>query len=438
MKSVEEMLNHKKVELDELVVPEELEARLNSSLQGRSFTKNKKNSWKMKVAILAIVFVLATYNMDTLAFYGRELLGFDSIMNGTLKELNKMGMGQSVDKSYEFTNGIKVTLNGVMIDDNQLLAFYTIENPEGDVGDFFFNSRFNSMHIKGILGTHDFEGGQGQLSEDKSNIKCVEEFEPPHAFERKLTWVFNAVVNGKNEEGKISFVLDRDKAMGHTLKGRLNSTIKVDGTDIRFDTITASPTTTVVTGTVQNVFELAKDQMSGERIFSPNINIQLLANGLEVQQQGGGASTDMKGMTFDAKYDALPRDLEKLQLHLVSFGAEHEVNEQIALNKDTNPKIIQVRGQDITIEKLEVIKGETFVTITTEESVILTRVYLLADNNKVELTETLSSTYDKKVDGKITHTRTLRFKAAAEDLQLEIQRMKYIKVYDEYINIPID
>jgi hypothetical protein len=50
----------------------------------------------------------------------------------------------------------------------------------------------------------------------------------------------------------------------------------------------------------------------------------------------------------------------------------------------------------------------------------------------------LSSAYDKKLDGRITHTRTLRFKSTAEDLQLEIQRMKYIKNYDEYVNIPID
>jgi hypothetical protein len=428
------MLNDKKLEMDELIVPEELEARLNNSLQNKSFHKRKNSNWKMKIAVLAIAFMLATYNMDALAFYGRELLGFDNIMNGTLKELNKRGMGQSIDKSYTFTSGIKVTLNGVMIDDNQLLAFYTIENPDGNVEEL----NFYSAHMKGAIGMHNPESAQGEYSEDKSTIKWVGEFEPPHAFEKRLTWVFSVNIDGRYEEGNLSFVLDRDKAMGHTLKSRLNKSIKVDGTDLNFDSITASPTTTVVKGTVQNIFELAKDQISGERIFSPNFNIQLLANGNEVQQQGSGMSTDMKGMTFEARYDALPRDLEKLQLHLVSFGAEHEVNEQIKLNKDAKPETIQVKGQDITIEKIEEIKGETLLTITTEESVTLSRVYLLADNNKVELTETLSSTYDKKVDGMITHTRTLRFKFIAKDVQLDIQRMKYIKAYDEYIDIPIE
>lgn len=434
MRRIEEMLNEKKMEMDELIVPEELEARLSNALESKSFNKTKKSSWKMKVAVLAIAFILATYNMDALAFYGRELLGFDNIMNGTLKELNKMGMGQSIEKVHTFSNGITVTLNGVMIDDNQLLAFYTVENPGGNLEKL----HFGNTYMKGELGRHDPESAQGELSEDKSTIRWVGEFEPPHAFEKRMTWVFNIDIDGKSEAGNISFVLDRDKAMGHTLKSKLNKAVKVDGTDIKFDTITASPTTTVVKGTVQNILELAIDQISGERIFSPNLNIQLLANGSEIQLQGMGASTDMKGMKFGARYDALPRDLEKLQLHLVSFGAEHEVNELIKLDKNSSSKMIQVRDQDITIEKIEEFKGETFVTITTEESVVLSRVYLLTDNNRVELTETLSSTNDKKVDGTITHTRTLRFKATAEDLQLEIQRMRYIKVYDEYINIPID
>lgn len=434
MSKIEEMLNDKKAEIDELTVPEELEARLNIVLQNKNFNKKKKSTWKTKIAVLAVVFLLATYNMDALAFYGREILGFDSIMNGTLKELNKMGMGQSIDKSYTFTNGIEVTLNGVMIDDNQLLAFYTIENPKGNVEEV----NFHSAYMKGALGRHDPESAQGEISGDKSTIKWVGEFEPPNAFERKLTWMFRINTKGKSEEGTISFVLDRDKAMGHTLKSKLNKVIKVDGTDIRFNEINASPTTTVIKGTTRNILELAKDQISGERLFSPNISIQLLANGIEIQQQGSGASTDMNGMKFEARYDALPRDLKKLQLHLVSFGAEHEVNEQIKLNKTSSPTTIQVRGQDITVEKIDEIKGETLVTITTEESVTLTRIYLLADNNRVELTETLNNVYDKKTDGKITNTRTLRFKAIGTELQLDVQRMKYIKAYDEYIDIPIE
>lgn len=434
MRKIDEILNSGKIELDQQKVPEELESRLYNALQNKSVVKRQKSSWKLKLAVLAMAFVLGTYHMDTLAFYGRELLGFDHIMNGTLKELNKLGMGQSIEKSHTFSSGAKVTLNGVMIDDNQLLAFYTINSPEGDVEEL----NFSSNSIKGLLGEHQMESGNGQISEDKRIFKWVEEFEPPHAIERTLTWAFYIVKDGKREEGKISFVLDRDKAMGHTLRSKLNKSIRVDGTDIRFDSISASPTTTEVQGTIQNIWELANDRFSGERLFSPMLNIKLLADGKEVQQQGAGVSTDMKGMKFEVRYDALPEVLEKLQLHVLSFGAEHEVNEIVQLNKNSEHKTIEIKGQNITINKIFEEQGETFITITTEEAVILSRVYLLVDNKRVELTNTSEGALDKKEDGTITNTRTLRFKAGAENIRLEIKRMKYETICDEFIDIAID
>jgi hypothetical protein len=320
-----------------------------------------------------------------------------------------------------------------MIDDNQLIAFYTIESPLGNVEDF----NFGTFYMSGIYGNNYQSSGQGQVSEDKKTIKWVGVFDPPRALEKKLTWQFEISNGGKSEKGEISFVLDRDKAMGHTLKSRLNKNIKVDDANIRFDTIQASPTTTIVNGTIKNKMQLAIDQISGERIYSPSLDIRLLADGKEVAHQGMQIGTDNKGMKFETRYDALPRDLKKLQLHLVRFGAEHQMNEQIALQQNDINRVVKVEGQDITINKIEQTNGETLITITTEDSVVLSRVHLLADNNSVELTKTIEGQRDKKPDGTMTHTRTLEFKAAAQDLKLDIKRMRYEKTYDEYIDIPI-
>ncbi|MDF2519615.1 MAG: hypothetical protein K0R84_243 [Clostridia bacterium] len=434
MSRLEEILSKKKLEIDELQVPEELDARLNKALENKTKGRKSKSGFRMKVAVLLIAFVLVTYNIDTLAFYGKELLGFENIMNGTLRDLNKMGMGQTIDKSFEFSNGVKVTLNGVMADDNQLIAFYTIHNPNGSVDDIHFLSN----HMKGAIGLHDPEGGSGELNDDKSTIRWVEEYEPPYAFEKKLIWRFSLLSGSKSEEGEISFVLDRDKAMGHTLKARINKAIEVDGSNVKFDTITASPTTTVVKGTIKNIVELAADQIGGERLYSPNIGIRLLADGKEIAVQGTGVSTDMNGMKFDLRYDALPKDTEKLQLNLTSFAAEHQTDQLVELAGTEAGKHIQIQGQDITIERVDEIKGETFVTITTRDTVVLSKVYLLADNNKVELEETIDNKFEKKIDGTITHTRTLRFKTAAKELKLDIRRIRYEKAYDEYIDIPIE
>ena len=68
------------------------------------------------------------YQSDTLAFYGKRLIGYDPIMNGTLKQLNQLGKGQSINKSYTYKNGVVLSLDGIMLDDNQCLAYYTIYN----------------------------------------------------------------------------------------------------------------------------------------------------------------------------------------------------------------------------------------------------------------------------------------------------------------------
>lgn len=434
MNKLEEMLEKEKSKMNELLIPDELEGRLRHALEGKPTVKKTKRSWSLKVAVLVIALLLAVYNMDTLAFYGRELLGFDNIMNGTLKELNKTGMGQAIEKSHTFSNGATVTLNGVMLDDNQLLAFYTVKTLDGRADSL----NFHDDRMKGVIGTHHIQSAQGEYSKDERMIKWIAAYEPPFAIEKSLDWTFSIMTDGKVEQGKISFVLDRDKAMGHTLKTRLNETIGVDGTNIKFSEISASPTMTLINGSFKSIIELAMDKMSGEQIFSPMLDIELLANGKAVDQQGSGVSSDLKGFTFEVKYDALPKDLKTLQLHLTGFTAIHEVDERIKLDKSTVGQAVKLKDGEIIIEKVIETEGETFVTITSEDTTSLMKVYLLADDNSVELAETIDSQYKKEPDGAIMHTRTLRFKAAAKDLQLDINKIRYRQIYDEYVDIPID
>lgn len=51
------------------------------------------------------------------------------------KQLNQLGKGQTIGKSHTFSNGVSLTLDYVMLDENQLLLFYTIYDPIGHVDD---------------------------------------------------------------------------------------------------------------------------------------------------------------------------------------------------------------------------------------------------------------------------------------------------------------
>jgi len=430
MSEIEQMLNNRKQELDQIEVPEEMEARLSDALTKRA-DKKINRSWKKLIAVACLTVLLAGYNFDALAFYGKKLIGYDQVLNGTLKQLNELGKGQLIGKTHTFKNGTSVILDGVMLDDNQLLAFYTAKDPKGKVDDIGLR-----VSLKGFLKEY-FMSGHGVMNDEKTEIKWVASFEPPLFLEK--TFDLQMVLNegNKSETGQITFKLDRSKAMGYTLKQRLNKTIEIDGSSIHFDTISASPTSTAVNGSIQNIVELAKDQLTGERIRPGALKLRLIANGKEVASQSGGMSTDLKGITFHQEFDALPSDLTSLNIKLESFAADHDINQEINLQKTLHDLEVDIEGQSIVINKLHESNGDTYITITTKDTTVLKRVHLIMDQNRVDLEETINNSYNKLVNDGVMHTRTLHFKGTGETYRLDLERMTYKKVYNKTINITL-
>lgn len=431
MTNIEKTLDDKRKELEELEVPDELELRLKESLANIS-TKKRRTNIKTKVAALIIVVLLIGYNADTLAYYGKRLIGYDNVMNGTLQELNELEKGQIIDKSYTFENGSKVTLDGIMLDDNNLVVFYSIYDPKGNVDDVF--SDLGVINIKGF-GTTYYGGGQGQTSEDGKEMKWILTYDSPRFYEKNMKMKLRYRTTG--EEGEIRFTLDRNKAMGNSLKIKIGEKIKVPGRKIEIKSLIASPITTIVKGEIQNILELGLDEIKGERIMTETIDLELLANGEKVNTQGSGISTDMKGSYFDITFDALPKDTKEIQIKLKSFGASEEVNEKIPLDKGDINKTIDILDQDIRINKIYEEHGNTYINITTQENVALTDVYLKIDGKETNQEQVIEGDYEKKVEGKedvkIMRTRTIEFKGTGEKLELYINKIRYQKDYDKII-----
>ena len=268
-------------------------------------------------------------------------------------------------------------------------------------------------------------------------MKCMHSFVPPLFFEKTLKLNFNMNINGRIEHGGIEFKLDRNKAMGHILKKNINKAVEVDKTNITFNTIVATPTRTVVEGKILGIFRLAANQLKGERIRLNHMEVRLIADGTEIQRQGSSLSTDIKGMSFDFEYDALPSELKSLRLELVSFAADHDVNKQYELDREAKEQKLETLGQEIIIESIEEKNNSTYITITTELNTTLTRVYLLADEKQLELQNTMPGAYNK-LENKNTNTRTLCFKGTGEKLMLDVHRMSYEKTYNIVIDIPIE
>lgn len=436
MEKIEESLQDSKMRLQQLEAPEELEARLRTALDsGRAAEKPAKRIRLRVAAVLIAILLLGCWQLDTLAYYGKRLIGYDRLMNSTLQELNKDGNGQDIGKSYTYKNGTVLRLDGIMLDENQLLVFFTIKNPNGDLEKDYPPQL---LAVKGFWRQYNMRSATAEISDDKTEATCMAEFSPPLFIERTLDFqvLFN---NSKvSETSKINFVLDRSKAMGHVLKKTINRTVAADSRKIHFDSVLASPTRTVIKGSLESIGQLAWDQLSGQRMRPNGLSIRLLADGKELAPQSSGMSTDMKGITFHFDFDALPGALKQLQLQLISLDADFDVGQQFELQKGSSNKPVKILGKEISIGNVYESDNDTYVTITSRDDIVLTRVHLIADGNSIKLKNTISDKYDKTSDGTILHTRTLHFPGTGKQLKLDVQRMSYEKEYNELIDIPVN
>ena len=82
---------------------------------------------------------------------------------------------------------------------------------------------------------------------------------------------------------------------------------------------------------------------------------------------------------------------------------------------------LEILDQEVLINQVYAKDGNTYVTITTDESTVLTRVFLMADGQRVELQKTVTEDMEKLGADLIRHTRTLHFPGTGEKLYLRIE-----------------
>lgn len=424
----------RKKEIDDLEVPDEMEERVRSALNDIPRKKHRKFRIQNVIVVASIFFLITIYNFDVLAYCGKTLLGYDHVMNGTLQQLNDLGEGQKIGKSYTFKNGLKVSLDGIMVDGNQLIAFYRVSYDNKNA----YETGNVRIAIKGFFREYNESSGRGEISEDGMEVKWVHSFEKPSLLEKKLHFLINFSENGYSETGDIEFKIDIDKAMGNTLKQKINETVEVDGVKIRIDSISASPTETIIYGTVANTLKLVLEEVIGEKFRPDDFDMELMANGKKVENLGKGITTNSKGIKIESNYDALPSNLEDLKLNIKNFLITKNVDEKAVLNKEENNKIIEIDGKEIAIKKFYEISGETYVDISTEDDVTLTKVSLIIDGEKISLQETINSNLEKTDERKLIHNRTLRFPKSGGSYEFHIEKISYRQDLNKIVDIPIN
>jgi len=386
VRNFEDELNNKKIDIDSLEAPEELEGRLRNALSSAEETNHKrtlKNIWFMKhkfvAAILSFIVFLGVYNYDVFAYYGKKILGYDEIAIGSLKELNELGKGQEINKSYKFKNGAEVILDGVLLDDNKLVAMYRIKGDSEEV-----INEITAQDIKGgFISTYHSHSGSGKFSDDKKEVRWVMEFETPRAFDKNL--VFNILCNAKGvsfgEKGKIPFKLDRSKAIQRTVKCNVNKTIDFEGIKYNFTSFSATPLSIVLEGNVRVDSEKDRKKFAPDmpdiRESRRNLNVELWETYTKegktitekIEHKGSGMSSSKAGIEFNHEFDGLKAGVKKLTLKVVKTEDTRMIDRNIEINSQTAKVKVVPETEELFIKDVKEEAGNTIVTFIGEKDI---------------------------------------------------------------------
>ncbi len=427
MDNIEKRLIKEKERLDAITTPENVETRLRNALE-LAPTKKKRRVTPRWIVAAAVVFflVIASYNYNAVAFYGKTLLGFDELISGTLKNLNEKGMGQPIDQKIKIDEETDVWLHGMMSDENRFILYYTLTNPSGI--NLFEEDLFRPNTITGTFTNAAVESGIYLLEENDTVLKATLSFEPVSPFAKELTLHYDQpVANGERREGTVTFPYNANQALPTNIKKSIKKKIHVDQGTVTFRSITATPTMTIIDGSL-NVKNF-------DRVNLPLDGIELIANGEPVEKIGGGNSSAFLGRKFDIRFDALPEPLHSLELVVKEFVGYEKINKRITLGAPQEEPFLLYDNKKLWITNVNETNEGVQITLATDDDVMLDGVSIeTANNEQIPLHTTVNQVSITK-NNQTLKERTLLFETTLEPKSIIVEGIHYMKEYGDRIEI---
>ncbi|WP_284638290.1 hypothetical protein [Paenibacillus silviterrae] len=269
------------------------------------------------------------------------------------------------------------------------------------------------------------------MNEEQTELVGTMSFESVSPFAKKLTLHYSEQTEDHRViEGSLTFPYHPADAIQTQIRQSIKKEIAVDQGTITFGSIIATPLSTVIKGT-WNVNDL-------DRIRLPFDGIELIANGKPVLMEGSGFEHSMKGRRFELRYDALPKELESLQLIVREFPGYEKLAEKVSLKPVSSKEPISLAGRELWIGGFKTNEKGAEITLATDIDVLLDGVSLETTEGSSELRTTVDQKEKKREDGRILKERTLLFDSTGQPEFLRIQGIHYRKTYDKVVEIPLD
>ena len=140
----------------------------------------------------------------------------------------------------------------------------------------------------------------------------------------------------------------------------------------------------------------------------PFEKVELLANGKSVEMVGSGISTSLGGTKFELRYDALPKELDSLELVVKEFVGYTIVDEKIPLSP-INEQPFLLKGEDIWVRDVVKTEDGVEITIASDDDILFDGVTIEGQGNSSPLETTVRQDFEKLHNGRIVKVRTLLF-----------------------------
>lgn len=439
MDRVEEALRDKKAEFEKIEAPAEMEQLLKQALHGR----RRKIGFRPAVAALIAVLIF-TYNFDVLAYYGKKFTGYDRITIGALSRLNGEGRGQEIGKSCLFSNGVEVTIDGIMFDENELVVFYKVHCSSGKLEDVL-RANLPQLHISGIkpLGYYS-TGGHGVIV-DEQNMTFIDTMEPPRFYEKWLEIDIQMIINNAYETRSVSFMLDRTKAMERTVRLDLKAEAVLGDYKIIFDEFTASSMSSQLKGRIipqtEEALRAFMPETAEESMEAPHLRFDIISDIGEVTQFSGGQSASEGNITFTCQGDALPESFRTLQIRNIRMESMKLADEAVDVSTDT--KDLQV-SEDLIVNRVYRDSGDLCISISSRGIPVMGLFKAGEQLDQVDPEE-----FELEAESAGPVERVFRFRPdveadadpdgfAAEKLELNVKYIRYTRFSTDTVDIPVD
>ncbi|WP_238655310.1 DUF4179 domain-containing protein [Paenibacillus piscarius] len=431
MRTIEERLQSHQ----QTMTPSELEGRLRKALEQapvrRKSRAGQARTW-VATAAAALLLMVGVYQYPALAYYGGKLFNQTELYTLGFSGVAEHGYGQTVNKSMKLENGIVFTINGVIADDNALLMYYSITPPPGEVFDEEPASLYALDRITGFLTNSSSTSGGGYYK-DKTRFDGIYKFEPVSPFARNLTLtIYSYQGEEKPAVSKLSFNFDASKAMKSILVADIHQAVPVDQGTVYYDTITASPTSTIVKGHYE------MDNGEHPRFFAVT---KLYVNGTETNYLSTRSGVNEKTgvVEFQIEYDVLPTDKpQRVELVLDNFSGYQKVEQPISLASPSD-RSVQVGQEKLWIRSVTQTNSGYDIVIAGKQFTMLDKDTLAvqAGGKTVSVSSISDSRQWDLKNGNILWERTYSFPTDEQPQSLQMDGFHYIKFYRETIQVPV-